>query len=67
MNFVERMVFQLNSLYFNTLEDLDFSKLSEHDIENRKLEQYKNGFNIEIINQKPIENAKVKSKIEIQI
>jgi hypothetical protein len=38
MNFVERMVFQLNSLYFNTLEDLDFSKLSEHDIENRKLE-----------------------------
>lgn len=67
MNFVERMVFQLNSLYFNTLEDLDFSKLSEHDIENSKLEQYKNGFNIEIINQKPIENAKVKSKIEIQI
>ena len=35
-SFVEKMVFQLNSLYFNTLEDLDFNKLNEQDIKNRK-------------------------------
>lgn len=38
ISFVEKMVFQLNSLYFNTLEDLDFSKLNEEDIKNRKNE-----------------------------